>query len=124
MWITSNYHCPSGQACYSGANGDNKCYSRPSSVSSSTSCNAISGVASDGSAGDLIVAENGNLIIIDFNGIITDVSAQLARDAITTLENINNFIIAAGQTVDVLGTVEIKAVGVDIREGATLNGSG
>ena len=88
---------------------------------SSTSC-TISGVDSDGSAGDLIVAENGNLIIIDINGIITDVSAQFAPDVTTIIENINNFIIAAGQTVNILGTLIVKGKHIQI-DGA-LNGNG
>ena len=119
---TSNDHCPSDQVCYSGVNGDNKCHSRPSIVSTSTSCNAISGVESDGSAGDLIVDNNGNLIIIDFNGIITDVSSQFAPDAITTLENINNFIIAASQTVYVVGTLIVHGKRTQID--GELNGTG
>jgi len=114
--------CSSGQACYSGANGDNKCYPLPSIVSSSTSCNAISGVESDGSAGDLTVAQNGNLILINSNGIITDVSAQFARDATTTFENINNFIILGGQIVNVLGTLIVKAKRTQID--GELNGTG
>ena len=88
---------------------------------SSISC-TISGVDSDGSAGDLIVAENGYLIIIDINGIITDVSSQFARDVTTTFENINNFIIAAGQTVNILGTLIVK--GKHIQIDGTLNGNG
>ena len=102
--------------------GDNKCYPIPSSSSTSTSCNTISGVDSDGSAGDLIAADNGNLIIIDINGIITDVSAQFAPDVTTIVENINNFIIAASQTANILGTVEIKTVSAQID--GTLDGTG
>jgi len=119
---TSNDHCSSDQACYSGANGDNKCYPLPSIVSSSTSCNAISGVESDGSAGDLTVDNNGNLILINSYGIITDVSAQFARGVTTTLENVNNFIIAPGQTVNVLGTMIVKSKRAQID--GTLNGNG
>jgi len=119
---TSNSHCPSDQACYSSENGDNKCYPRPSSLSSPTSCNTISGVDSDGSAGDLIAADNGNLIIIDINGIVTDVSAQFAPDITTIIENINNFIIAAGQTANILGTNIVKAKRIVID--GTLNGNG
>ena len=114
--------CSSGQACYSGANGDNKCYPLPSIVSSSTSCNAISGVESDGSAGDLTVAQNGNLILINSNGIITDVSAQFARDGTTTFEDVNNFIIAPGQTVNVLGTLIVKSKRTQID--GEINGTG
>jgi len=91
-------------------------------VSSSTSCDAISGVESDGSAGDLIVAQNGNLILIKSDGMITDVSAQFDRDVTTTFENINNFIIAPGQTVNVLGTLIVKAKRTQID--GTLNGNG
>ena len=71
---------------------------------------------SDGSAGDLIIDANG-IITLDGNPITSDsrffdsTTLGTARDAITTFENINNFIIHAGQTVNVLGTVEIKAVG-------------
>jgi len=119
---TSNDHCPSDQVCYSGENGDNKCYSLPSIVSSSTSCDAISGVESNGSAGDLIAAQNGNLILINSDGIITDVSAQFARDVTTTFENINNFYIASDQTVNVLGTMIVKSKHTQID--GTLNGSG
>ena len=119
---TSNDHCPSDQACYSGINGDNKCYSRPRSVSSSSSCAVSAGAVSNGSAGDLIVADNGNLILINSNGIITDVSAQFARDATITFENINSFIIAPGQTVNVQGTLIVN--GKRIQIDGELNGSG
>ena len=116
----SNDHCSLDQACYSSVNGDNKCYPLPSSVLSSTSC-AISGVDSDGSVGDLIAAQNGNLIIIDSNGTITDVSAQFARGNTTVIEDINYFIIPAGQTVNVLGTLIVKAKRTQID--GELNGS-
>ena len=89
---------------------------------SSTSCDTISGVDSDGSAGDLTLDSNGNLIIIDFNGTITDVSAQFARDVTTIIENINNFIIPAGRTGNVLGTIEIKSLVAQID--GTLDGNG
>ena len=89
---------------------------------SSTSCDTISGVDSDGSAGDLTLDSNGNLIIIDFNGTITDVSAQFARDVTTIIENINNFIIPASRTGNVLGTIEIKSLVAQID--GTLDGSG
>ena len=77
---------------------------------------------SDGSAGDLIVADNGNLILINSNGIITDVSAQFARDATTTFENIHNFYIASGQTLNILGTMIVKAIRIQID--GELNGHG
>ena len=70
----------------------------------------------------MIVADNGNLILINNNGIITDVSAQFARDATTTLENINNFIIHAGQTAYVLGTLVVY--GKSIQIDGELNGTG
>ena len=47
-----------------------------------------------------------------------------AFDVTTVFEDINYFIIPAGQTVNVLGDVQIKAVGIIIEEGATLNGNG
>ena len=90
-------------------------------MSSPTSC-TISGVDSDGSDGDLIAADNGNLILINSDGIITDVSAQFARGVTTTFENINNFIIAAGQIVNVLGTLIVKGKGIQID--GELNGTG
>jgi len=90
-------------------------------VSTSTSC-TISGVESDGSAGDLIAAQNGNLILINSYGVITDVSAQLALGVTTTFENVNNFIIAAGQNVNVLGTLIVK--GIHMQIDGTLNGTG
>jgi len=70
----------------------------------------------------MVVAENGNLIIININGTITDVSAQFARDVITTIENIDHFIIPAGHTVNVLGTTIFNAKRIQID--GTLNGSG
>ena len=91
---------------------------------SSTSC-TISGVDSDGSAGDLIIDANGNLSL---NGNTNDprffdsTTLGTARDVTTTFENINNFIIAAGQTANILGTNIVKAKRILID--GTLNGNG
>ena len=80
---------------------------------------------SDGSAGDLIIDANGNLSL---NGNTNDprffdsTTLGTAHDAITTFENINNFIIAAGQIVNVLGTLIVKAKRTQID--GTLNGTG
>ena len=80
---------------------------------------------SDGTAGNLILDANGNLSL---NGNTTDprffnpTTLGTARDAITTFENINNFIIAPGQTVNVLGTLIVKSKRTQID--GTLNGNG
>jgi len=73
----------------------------------------------------LILDENGNLSL---NGNTNDprffnpTTLGTARDAITTFENIDNFIIAPGQTVNVLGTLIVKSKRTQI-DGA-LNGTG
>ena len=91
---------------------------------SSTSC-TISGVDSDGSAGDLIIDANGNLSL---NGNTNDprffdsTTLGKARGVTTTFENINNFIIAAGQTANILGTNIVKAKRIVID--GTLDGNG
>ena len=90
----------------------------------STSC-TISGVDSDGSAGNLILDENGNLSL---NGNTNDprffdpTTLGTAPDVTTTFENIDNFIIHAGQTVYVLGTLIVN--GKRIQIDGTLNGNG
>jgi len=67
---------------------------------------------SDGSAGNLILDANGNLSL---NGNTNDPrffdSATLgtAPDVTTTFDDINNFIIAPGQTVHVLGMLIVKS---------------
>ena len=82
---------------------------------------------SDGSAGDLIIDANG-IITLDGNPITSDsrffdsTTLGTAPDAITTFENINNFIIHAGQTFNVLGTMIVKAKHTQID--GTLNGNG
>ena len=91
---------------------------------SSTSC-TISSVDSDGSAGDLIIDANGNLSL---NGNTNDprffdsTTLGTARGVTTTFENINNFIIAAGQTANILGTNIVKAKRIVID--GTLDGNG
>ena len=73
----------------------------------------------------MILDENGNLSL---NGNTNDsrffnpTTLGTARDAITTFENINNFIIAPGQTVYVLGTLIVKSKRTQID--GTLNGNG
>ena len=80
---------------------------------------------SDGSAGDLIIDANGNLSL---NGNTNDprffnsTTLGTARDATTTFEDINNFIIAPGQTVNVIGTLIVKAKRTQID--GELNGNG
>ena len=92
--------------------------------SQSTSC-TISGVDSDGSAGNLILDANGNLSL---NGNTNDprffdsTTLGTAPDVTTTFEDIDNFIIEAGQTVNVLGTLIVYAKRIQID--GTLNGSG
>jgi len=88
---------------------------------------------SDGSAGNLTITTDstGNQVLafvkedgtID-SSLFSGTTLGTAPDVTTVIEDINYFIIPAGQTVNVLGIVEIKAVGVDIQEGATLNGNG
>ena len=76
----------------------------------------------EGSTGRLalaLVKEDGTNDSSPFSGT----TLGTGRGVTTVIEDINYFIIPAGQMVDVLGTVEIKAVGVDIQEGATLNGN-
>ena len=75
------------------------------------------------SGGNLVLAlvkEDGTIDTSPFSGT----TLGTAPNVTTVIKDVNYFIIAAGQTAYVLGTVEIKAVGVDIQEGATLNGSG
>ena len=86
---------------------------------------------SNGSAGNLtlitttgslalaLVKEDGTNDTSPFSGT----TLGTGRGNTTVIEDINYFIIPAGQTVDVLGTVEIKAISVDIQEGAILNGN-
>ena len=90
----------------------------------STSC-TISGVDSDGSAGNLILDENGNLSL---NGNTNDprffdpTTLGTAPDVTTTFENIDNFIIAPGQIVNVIGTLIVKSKRTQID--GELNGIG
>ena len=80
---------------------------------------------SDGSAGNLILDANGNLSL---NGNTNDprffdfTTLGTAPDVTTTFENINNFIIEAGQTVHVLGTFIVYAKRTQID--GELNGIG
>ena len=80
---------------------------------------------SDSSAGDLILDENGNLSL---NGNTNDprfldsTTLGTAPDVTTTFENINDFIIAPGQTVNVLGTLIVN--GKRIQIDGELNGTG
>jgi len=73
----------------------------------------------------LIIDENGNLSL---NGNTNDsrffdsITLGTARDVTTTFEDINNFIIAPGQTVNVLGTLIVKSKRTQID--GTLNGNG
>ena len=72
---------------------------------------------------------DGELVLIQSDGSTSSFSSILtigtADIGVTTIiEDINYFIIPAGQTVNTLGKTEIKAVGIVIEEGATLNGSG
>ena len=98
--------------------------SSPSSSQTTTFCTITEGY-SDSSAGDLILDENGNLSL---NGNTNDprffdsITLGTAPDAITTFDDIDNFIIAAGQTVNVLGTLIVKAKRTQID--GTLNGDG
>ena len=99
-----------------------------SSLSPTLSFCTITEGYSNGSAGNLTIVD-GELVLIQSDGSTSSFSSILtigtADTSVTTIiEDINYFIIPAGQTVNVLGTVEIKAVGVDIQEGATLNGNG
>ena len=69
------------------------------------------------------------MVLIQSDGSTSSVSSTLtlgtADISVTTIiEDINYFIIPAGQTVNTLGKFEIKAVGIVIEEGATFNGSG
>jgi len=85
----------------------------------------VDGAYSDGSAGDLIIDANGNLSL---NGNTNDsrfldsTTLGTAPDAITTFNDIDNFIIAAGQTANVLGTLVVKAKRTQID--GELNGTG
>jgi len=73
----------------------------------------------------LIIDENGNLSL---NGNTNDprffnfTTLGTSRDATTTFEDVNNFIIAPGQTVNVLGTLIVYAKRTQID--GTLNGTG
>jgi len=73
----------------------------------------------------LIIDENGNLSL---NGNTNDsrffnsTTLGTSRDATTTFEDINNFIIAPGQTVNVLGTLIVKSKRTQID--GELNGTG
>ena len=80
---------------------------------------------SDGSAGNLTLDASG---ILSLNGNTNDPrffnSATLgtATNVTTTFEDIDNFIIAAGQTVNVLGTLVVN--GKRIQIDGELNGTG
>ena len=100
-------------------------YPQTSDTDSTTPTCTISGVESDGSAGDLIIDENGNLSL---NGNTNDprffnsTTLGTAPDVTTTFENIDNFIIAPGQIVNVLGTLIVKSKRTQID--GELNGTG
>ena len=73
----------------------------------------------------MIIDANGNLSL---NGNTNDprffdsTTLGTARDVTTTFENIDNFIIAPGQTVNVLGTLIVK--GIHMQIDGELNGNG
>ena len=97
--------------------------SSPSS-SPTTFCTIAEGY-SNGSAGDLILDADGNLSL---NGNTNDprffdpITLGTAPDVTTTFEDIDNFIIAADQNVNVLGTLIVKSKRTQID--GELNGTG
>ena len=80
---------------------------------------------SDGSAGNLTLDASG---ILSLNGNTNDprfsnsTTLGTAPDVVTTFDDINNFIIAPGQTVNVLGTLIVKSKLTQID--GELNGNG
>jgi len=81
---------------------------------------------SDGSAGDLVADENGQLTL-DGVPLTSEYSAAsgtigIAFNATTTFDNVDHFIIPEGLTVDVLGKVIVRANRITID--GTLDGTG
>ena len=81
---------------------------------------------SDGTAGDLVADQDGELTL---GGIplaseysVASGTIGTASDATTTIDNVDNFIIPAGVTIDVLGTVIVRAKHITIE--GILDGTG
>ncbi len=80
---------------------------------------------SDGSAGDLVTDENGQLTLggvpLTSQYSATSGTIGTAFGATTTFDNVDNFIIPEGVTVNVLGTVTVRAKQITIE--GTLDGT-
>ena len=81
---------------------------------------------SDGTAGDLVAGEDGGLTL-DGVPLTSEYSTEsgtigTAIDATTTFDNVDNFFIPAGVTVNVLGKVIVRAKNITID--GTLDGTG
>ncbi len=84
---------------------------------------------SDGSAGDLVADENGQLTLggVPLTNITSQYSATsgtigTAFDATTTFDNVDHFIVPAGVSVNVLGKIIVRANHITID--GTLDGTG
>jgi len=86
----------------------------------------IDGTDSDGSAGNLVADSSGNLLLNDVPiaslSLGNGNTLGTAYDAVTTINNVDQFIIPAGATVYAVGTVKINARRAIID--GTLNGNG
>jgi hypothetical protein len=81
---------------------------------------------SDGSAGDLVADQNGQLTLggvpLTSQYSATPGTIGTAFDATTTIDNVDNFIVPAGVSVNVLGKIIVRANRITID--GTLDGTG
>jgi hypothetical protein len=81
---------------------------------------------SDGSAGNLVADENGQLTLdgVPLTSEYSTASGTIgtAFDATTTFDNVDNFIVPAGVSVNVLGKIIVRANRITID--GTLDGTG